>query len=258
MAAAEVNLARSAGVAGAATMTSRILGLVREQVLAYWFGASDAMDAFLVAFRVPNLVRDLFAEGAMSAALVPTFSRTLALEGRARAWQLGNAIMTALIVVTAMLVVGAMVFAPALVQLLAGDFANVPGKFELTVQLTRVMAPFLILVAVAAACMGMLNSLNIFFVPALSPAMFNVASIAVGIGLVPVAISAGVAAHPRHGLRHAGRRRRPGGAAVAAAPPRGLSLPAAPRLRRSGPAARARARWARASSAWPPRSSTCS
>ena len=124
MAAAEVNLARSAGVAGAATMTSRILGLVREQVLAYWFGASDAMDAFLVAFRVPNLVRDLFAEGAMSAALVPTFSRTLALEGRDRAWRLGNAIMTALIIVTAILVVGAMVFAPALVHLLAGNITR--------------------------------------------------------------------------------------------------------------------------------------
>ena len=78
-------LARSAGVVGAATMTSRVLGLVREQVLAYWFGASDSMDAFLVAFRVPNLVRDLFAEGAMSAALVPTFSRTLATRGQARA-----------------------------------------------------------------------------------------------------------------------------------------------------------------------------
>ena len=189
---AATGLARSAGVAGAATMTSRILGLVREQVLAYWFGASDSMDAFLVAFRVPNLVRDLFAEGAMSAALVPTFSRTLALEGRARAWQLGNAIMTALIVATAVLVVGAMIFAPALVHLLAGDFAEVPGKFELTVQLTRVMAPFLILVTMAAACMGMLNSLNIFFVPALAPAMFNVASIVVGIGLVPVAISSGI------------------------------------------------------------------
>ncbi len=173
-------------------MTSRILGLVREQVLAYWFGASDSMDAFLVAFRVPNLVRDLFAEGAMSAALVPTFSRTLALEGRQRAWQLGNNIMTALIVTTTTLVVAAIVFAPALVHLLAGDFASVPGKFELTVTLTRVMAPFLVLVAVAAACMGMLNSLNIFFVPALAPAMFNVASIVVGIGLVPVAISVGI------------------------------------------------------------------
>ena len=192
MGSASTGLARSAGVAGAATMTSRILGLVREQVLAYWFGASDAMDAYLVAFRVPNLVRDLFAEGAMSAALVPTFSRTLALEGRERAWQLGNAIMTALVVATATLVAGAVIFAPALVHLLAGDFAAVPGKFELTVLLTRVMAPFLILVAMAAACMGMLNSLNVFFIPALAPAMFNVASIVVGIALVPVAIAAGI------------------------------------------------------------------
>ncbi len=184
-------LARSAGVVGAATMTSRILGLVREQVLAYWFGASDSMDAFLVAFRVPNLVRDLFAEGAMSAALVPTFSRALN-DGRDRAWRLGNSVMNALIVVTGVLVVAAIVFAPAIVSGLAGDFAAVPGKFELTVTLTRIMAPFLILVAMAAACMGMLNSLDVFFVPALSPAMFNVASIAVGVGLVPVAMRAGV------------------------------------------------------------------
>jgi putative peptidoglycan lipid II flippase len=186
-------LARSAGVVGAATMTSRVLGLVREQVLAYWFGASDAMDAFLVAFRVPNLVRDLFAEGAMSAALVPTFTRTLTTEGRTRAWQLGNHVMNALALVTGLLVVGAIVFAPTLVGWLAGDFAAVPGKFELTVTLTRLMAPFLVLVAIAAACMGMLNSLHVFFVPALSPAMFNVASIAVGVGLVPVAASAGIA-----------------------------------------------------------------
>lgn len=185
-------LARSAGVVGAATMTSRVLGLMREQVLAYWFGASDAMDAFLVAFRVPSLVRDLFAEGAMSAALVPTFSRTLAREGKARAWQLGNSVMNALMLVTGLFVAGAMVFAPVLVGWLAGDYAAVPGKFELTVTLTRVMAPFLVLIALAAACMGMLNSLNVFFIPALSPAMFNVASIVVGIGLVPVAITAGI------------------------------------------------------------------
>jgi putative peptidoglycan lipid II flippase len=173
-------------------MTSRILGLVREQVLAYWFGASDAMDAYRVAFRVPNLVRDLFAEGAMSAALVPTFSRTLTTDGRDRAWRLGNSVINALLVVTGLLAALAIVFAPQLVWLLAGDFAGVPGKFELTVSLTRIMAPFLVLVALAAACMGMLNSLDVFFLPALSPAMFNVASIVVGIAMVPAAISAGI------------------------------------------------------------------
>ncbi len=173
-------------------MTSRVLGLMREQVLAYWFGASDAMDAFLVAFRVPSLVRDLFAEGAMSAALVPTFSRTLARDGKARAWELGNSVMNALMLATGLFVAAAIVFAPVLVGWLAGDYATVPGKFELTVTLTRVMAPFLILIAVAAACMGMLNSLNVFFIPALSPAMFNVASIVVGVGLVPVAMQVGI------------------------------------------------------------------
>jgi putative peptidoglycan lipid II flippase len=186
------HLARSAGVVGAATMTSRILGLVREQVLAYWFGASDAMDAFLVAFRVPNLLRDLFAEGAMSAALVPTFSQALATDGRERAWRLGNAVINALLVVTAALVLLAIVFAEPLVRLLAGAFTAVPGKFELTVLLTRIVTPFLMLVALAAACMGMLNSLNVFFVPALSPAMFNLASIAATVALVPVLAAAGV------------------------------------------------------------------
>ena len=191
-AASSTRLAKSAGVVGAATMTSRVLGLVREQVLAYWFGASDAMDAFLVAFRVPNLVRDLFAEGAMSAALVPTFTKALTADGRARAWQLGNSVMNALAVVTSLFVAGAVLFAPAIVHGLAGDYTAVPGKFELTVTLTRLMTPFLVLVAIASACMGMLNSLNVFFVPALAPAMFNVASIAVGIGLVPLAMRAGI------------------------------------------------------------------
>jgi putative peptidoglycan lipid II flippase len=186
------HLARSAGIVGAATMTSRILGLVREQVLAYWFGASDAMDAFLVAFRVPNLLRDLFAEGAMSAALVPTFSQALATDGRQRAWQLGNAVVNALLIVTAAIVLLAIVFAEPLVRLLAGAFTEVPGKFELTVLLTRLVAPFLVLVALAAACMGMLNSLNVFFLPALSPAMFNLASIVATVALVPVLSAAGV------------------------------------------------------------------
>jgi putative peptidoglycan lipid II flippase len=185
------HLARSAGVIGAATMTSRVLGLLREQVLAYWFGASDAMDAYLVAFRVPNLVRDLFAEGAMSAALVPTFSKSLAVDGRERAWRLGNHVINALVVVTGVIVVLAMAFAEPLVALLASGFRAVPGKFELTVLLTRIVAPFLLLVAVAAACMGMLNSLNVFFVPALSPAMFNVASIVVAVALVPAAQALG-------------------------------------------------------------------
>jgi putative peptidoglycan lipid II flippase len=183
-------LARSAGVIGLATMTSRLLGLVREQVQAFLFGAGDSMDAFLVAFRIPNLVRDLFAEGAMSAAFVPTLTRTLG-EGRERAWRLANSVINALLIVTGVIALGAIVFAGPLVAIFASDFAAVPGKFELTVRLTRIMVPFLTLVAIAAALMGILNSLNRFFLPALSPAMFNVGSIVCALALVPLAPALG-------------------------------------------------------------------
>ena len=179
-------LAKSAGVVGAATLTSRILGLVRDQVLAYLFGAGNAMDAFNVATRIPNLMRDLFAEGAMSAAFVPTFMRKLTHDGRAAAWRLGAQLLNALIVMTGVVVLAGMVFAEPLVRLLAGSYAEVPGKLELTVLLTRILFPFLTLVAIAAAMMGMLNSLNRFFAPALSPAMYNVGIIAAGALLVPL------------------------------------------------------------------------
>ena len=184
--AASPQLARSAGVIGAATMASRILGLVRDQVLAFLFGAGDQMDAYNIAFRIPNLVRDLFAEGAMSAAFVPTFTRTLTKEGRERAWRLGNLVVNALLLATGLIVVAGMVFAGPITTAFAGAYAEVPGKLELTVSLTRIMFPFLALVAVATALMGMLNSLHRFFVPAMSPAMFNVGSIVCTIGLAPV------------------------------------------------------------------------
>jgi putative peptidoglycan lipid II flippase len=185
-------LARSAGLFGLATMASRILGLVRDTVIAYYFGAQDANDAFRVAFRIPNLVRDLFAEGAMSAAFVPTFTQELTTGGKPRAWQLADAVITALLLITGLLVLLAIVFAEPLVRFYAGDFAQIPGKLELTVYLARIMAPFLTLVAIAAVFMGMLNSLGHFFIPALSPAMFNVATIVMAIAVVPFAASLGI------------------------------------------------------------------
>jgi putative peptidoglycan lipid II flippase len=189
---ASPTLARSAGLIGAATMSSRVLGLVREQVMAYLFGAGNAVDAFNVAFRIPNLVRDLFAEGAMSAAFVPTFTRYLKRDGRQAAWQLGSHVLNALLAMTLFLVVIGIVAAEPLVRVLAGDYAAVPGKFELTVSLTRVMLPFLTLVALAAACMGMLNALDRYLVPALAPALFNVASIVTTLAAIPVLVWAGV------------------------------------------------------------------
>ncbi len=154
--------------------------------MAYLFGAGNAVDAYNVAFRIPNLVRDLFAEGAMSAAFVPTFTRTLTRDGRDEAWRLGNNVVTTLIVATGLLAVVGLLLSRPIVTAFAGDFANVPGKLELTIQLTRELLPFLMFVAIAAAMMGMLNSLDQFFVPAVSPAMFNVASIACALFLVPL------------------------------------------------------------------------
>jgi putative peptidoglycan lipid II flippase len=183
-----VRLARSAGLISVATMASRVLGVAREMVLAAFFGASGGMemDAFNVAFRIPNLLRDLFAEGAMTAAFVPTFTRTLTTAGREAAWRLGNLVINALLVITGLLVAIGILFASPITRAFAPSFAGTPGKLELTTQLTRIMLPFLSTLAVAAAMMGMLNSLRRFFIPALSPAMFNVATILCAFLLVPV------------------------------------------------------------------------
>ncbi len=183
-----VKLARSAGLISVATMASRVLGVAREMVLAAFFGASGGieMDAFNVAFRIPNLLRDLFAEGAMTAAFVPTFTRTLTTEGREAAWRLGNLVVNALLVITGVLIVLGIVCAGPITYAFAPSFARTPGKLELTTGLTRIMLPFLATLAVAAAMMGMLNSLRRFFIPALSPAMFNVATILCAFLLVPV------------------------------------------------------------------------
>src|SRR5262245_39972566 len=179
-------LARSASMAGLATLTSRVLGLARDTVLAAVFGAGNEMDAFVVAFRIPNLVRELFAEGAMSAAFVPTFTKYLTLKGKTAAWQLGNNVLNALLVVTGLLVTIGWLATRPLVTAYAGDYASVPGKLDLTIMLARIMLPFLTLAAIAAAIMGMLNSLRHYFVPALSPAAFNVATIACALLLPPL------------------------------------------------------------------------
>jgi putative peptidoglycan lipid II flippase len=179
-------------------MLSRVLGLVRDVVYAWLFGAGNQMDAFNVAFRIPNLVRDLFAEGAMTAAFVPTFTRHLTQRGKEDAWRLGNLVLTALVVVTSAVVLLGMVFARPLTTAFAREYASVPGKLDLTVQLTRIMFPFLTLVAAAVAFMGMLNSLRYFFVPSLSPALFNVGAIVAAFAFVPLMEPLGL--HPVAGL----------------------------------------------------------
>jgi len=177
-------------------MASRILGLVRDQVLASFFGASAtiAMDAYYVAFRIPNLLRDLFAEGAMSAAFVPTFTSYLTTRGKNEALRVGNNVVNALIVIVGVLVILGLVFTDPLVRLLANEaYTSNPEKMALTISLARIMLPSLLFIALAAALMGMLNSLHHYFIPALSPAMFNVMTILSAFALVPVLAQLGVA-----------------------------------------------------------------
>jgi putative peptidoglycan lipid II flippase len=174
---ARSNVARNAGVVSLAVMASRMLGLVRDQVFAALFGAGLQYDAFLAAFRIPNLLRDLFAEGALSAAFVTTFAQVLEKRGEEEAFRLSNRIATAMILVVGALSVLGWVFAPEIVYWLAPGFFNVPGKSELTIHLTRMMIPFLLFVAVAAQAMGLLNACHRFGIPALAPAFFNVGSI---------------------------------------------------------------------------------
>ncbi len=187
----ERGVARSAGAVGAATFLSRVLGLVREQVMAGFFGAGFATDAFNVAFRIPNLLRDLFAEGAMSSSFVPTFTETLHKQGEEAAWALGRQLMITLALVLLALCVIGYVGAPWLVTAFAPGFGAFPGKLDLTIMLTRVMLPFLPAVALAAACMGMLNARGQFAIPALAPTLLNLGMIVVGVGLIPVCRSFG-------------------------------------------------------------------
>jgi putative peptidoglycan lipid II flippase len=178
----QASVTRSARTVSLAVLGSRVLGLVREQVLAALFGASREFDAFVTAFRIPNLLRDLFAEGALSAAFVTTFSRKLAAEGEQSAWHLANLVVNALLIVLSVITLAGIVGAPWLVRLIAPGFAEIPGKTELTILLTRIMFPFLLVVALAALAMGMLNAKQRFGIPASASMMFNIGSIVGGLG----------------------------------------------------------------------------
>ncbi len=180
-----------------ATFFSRILGLVREQVMAAYFGASGVTDAFLVAYRIPNLLRDLFAEGAFSSAFVPTFVEANQ-ESKEKSRELMWSLFWLLFFITGTICLGIMIFAPELIQIFAPAFTKDPAKFELTVNLTRIMAPFLTFVSLAALFMGVLNSLKVFFIPALAPASYNVMSILSMLGLSGLLAANGY--HPIYSL----------------------------------------------------------
>src|SRR2546422_7544795 len=173
---------RATGVVGIAILSSRILGLIREQIFAGLFGAGKYLDAFLMAFRLPNLLRDLFAEGALSTAFITTFSRKIATEGDESAWRLANKIATLTAVFMSAVTLLGIVFAPQLIHLMTW-WSWSPEKTALTILLTRIMWPFILLVSVAALVMGMLNARNVFGMPAMASSFFNLGSIISGVVL---------------------------------------------------------------------------
>lgn len=157
------------------TLVSRVLGLIREMLTAALFGATRQLDAFFVAYTLANLARQLLAEGALSASFVPVFSRTLASDGRERARSLANEALTVIILGCSLVIAVGVIFAPFFVDILAPGFAA--AERGLAIALTRVMFPFLMLVSVGALAMGVLNSSGSFFIPAIAPALSNVAYI---------------------------------------------------------------------------------
>ncbi len=174
-------LAKQVGKIGGLTFLSRIFGLIRDQIFAALIGAGFFADAFIIAFRIPNLLRDLFAEGALSNAFVPTFTQTRIQESENQAWQVVRIVFAWILIVVGSLTLLMIFFAPQLVDLIAPGFGNVEGKKDLTVLLTQIMSPFLLFVSLASVLMGIHNSYSRYSLPALAPVFFNWVSIACGI-----------------------------------------------------------------------------
>ncbi len=179
------SVVKAAGLIGSATFVSRILGFIRDIVLARLFGATPAADAFFVAYRVPNLLRELFAEGSMSSAFIPVFTEYQTLKTKHDTWELASAVFTTLLTIVSGITIVGIITAPGIVWLLAPGFHDDPTKLAMTTMLTRVMFPYLLFISLAALAMGILNSVRAFAAPALSPVFFNIFIIACALFVSP-------------------------------------------------------------------------
>lgn len=171
------HLVKSASIITAITILSRIFGYIRDQRIAFLLGTGTAADAFTIAYRIPNLLRRLVGEGAVSAAFIPVFSRYLSDEDREEAWDFANALFTILTVFLASVTVLGIVFSPLIVKLLAYGFVVTPGKIELTTLLNRIMFPYIFFIGLSALSMGVLNSFHRFAAPAFAPVLLNISVI---------------------------------------------------------------------------------
>src|SRR5438045_7174129 len=177
----QTSVARSAGIVSIAVMFSRLLGLVREMVFARYFGAGFIYDAYQVAFRIPNVLRDLFAEGALSADLVKVFTDYQINKSEKEAWHLASLVINALAVVMSVICIIGIIFSRQFIDLIADGFS--PEKAALATTLTQIMFPFILLVALAAVAMGVLNTKGIFGIPASASTVFNITSLLFGLAI---------------------------------------------------------------------------
>jgi len=168
---------RAAGVVGMATLLSRLFGFLRDMIVAGLFGAGLATDAFFVAFRIPNLLRRLLAEGSLTVSFVPVFTDYLKNKSREEAMTLANVTFTALSILLVLVSLAGIIFSPLIVTAMAPGFVKSPPRYELTVYLTRLMFPYIFFISLVALCMGILNSLRHFAAPAIAPVLLNISII---------------------------------------------------------------------------------
>ncbi len=171
------NVTKAAGVVGTATFLSRILGYIRDMVFAWFFGAGFYSDAFIAAFRIPNMLRSLFGEGSLSIAFIPVFTEHLTNKGKDEAFEMARSAIRLLAILLTIIAILGVLLSPLIVRVIAYGFADSPEKFSLTVTLTRIMFPYIILICLVALCMGILNVLGHFAAPALAPGLLNIAMI---------------------------------------------------------------------------------
>ncbi|MDD5432428.1 MAG: murein biosynthesis integral membrane protein MurJ [Candidatus Omnitrophica bacterium] len=170
-------IAKSAGVIGFATFCSRVLGFIRDIIIARLFGVYIYAQAFVIAFKIPNLFRDLVGEGASNAAIVPVFSEYNAKHTKEEFWELANVVLNLLLVVVSLITILGIIFSPVIVRLIAPGFIAFPDKLEVTIRLNRIIFPYILLISLAAYSMGILNSLKHFAVPAFAPCLLNISII---------------------------------------------------------------------------------
>lgn len=175
-----------AGSVSAGTTVSRIFGYIRDMLVAYMFGAGMFADAFYAAFRIPNLIRRMLGEGSFSAAFIPVFSEYLHTKTKSETQKLINVVFTLLTVILLIITILGVFFAPLLVKIIAYGFTSDPDKLQLTIDLTRLMFPFLLFICLAAMLLALLNTLNSFFIPAIAPANLSFAEIIYILALAPL------------------------------------------------------------------------